>query len=112
MEYRIVDKQSAHDIANLTVCLTNEIVERTGIPYFEMDAAHTETLCRQFIQQGHYTVLAAIDQGRIVGFGALCESHSLYAEGSFGILQEFYVLPNYRSQFVGRTLLELSLIHI
>ena len=58
------------------------------------------------IQQGHYTVLAATDQGRIVGFGALCESHALYAEGSFGILQEFYVLPEYRSQYVGRTLLE------
>ena len=50
-------------------------------------------------------MIGAFDEERIVGFGALCESHSLYAEGSFGIIQEFYVMPEYRSKGVGRTLI-------
>jgi GNAT superfamily N-acetyltransferase len=46
--------------------------------------------------------VAASDEGRIIGFGAICESHSLYAEGAFGIIQEFYVIPEYRSHKVGQ----------
>ncbi len=33
-------------------------------------------------------------------------SQSLYAEGSFGIIQEFYVAPEYRSKGVGSRLLD------
>lgn len=36
----------------------------------------------------------------------MCESYALYAEGAFGILQEFYVQPQYRSQAVGQGLVD------
>gem|GEM_PF-6435255 len=42
-------------------------------------------------------MIAARDENRVVDFAALHESHSLYAEGAFGIIQECYVLPEYRS---------------
>ena len=35
----------------------------------------------------------------------------LYADGKFGILQEFYVLPEYRSKMVGHELLESTKKH-
>ena len=71
-----------------------------------MDVQQTVRLCEGYIRNGQYTVIAAFDRGRIVGFGALCESHSLYAEGTFGILQEFYILPEYRSKGIGKRLLD------
>jgi len=38
-------------------------------------------------------------------FATLCESHALYAGGSFGIIQEFYVEPQFRSAGLGRSCL-------
>jgi len=105
VEYRVLDKTRSKDIAWLAVCLTNEIIERTGIKHFDVDVSKAEELCNRFMTQGHYLVIGAIDGDKIIGFGALCESHSLYAEGSFGIVQEFYVMPEYRSKSVGSTLL-------
>lgn len=105
VEYRIVSESEATDVARLAVCLTNEISERTGTNHFDMDVPMAEALCRKFIGHGQYTVLAAFDEEKIVGFGSLCESHSLYAEGTFGIIQEFYVLPEYRSKSIGKELL-------
>lgn len=105
MDYKLIDKHQAAEVAKLAVNLTNEIIERTGIQHFDVDVPKAVMLCEQFIEQGHYHILAAIDGDRIVGFGALCESHSLYAEGTFGIIQEFYVLPEYRCNDVGAELL-------
>lgn len=101
-----VSSENCEEIARLAVCLTNEIMERTGVAHFNVDLPATVNRCRQFIEQGHYCVVAARDGDRIVGFGTLCESHSLYAEGSFGIIQEFFVLPEFRSRQVGKQLLE------
>jgi len=105
IQYRLIDPSQADEIARLAVCLTQEIIERTGIRHFDVDVPLAEALCDEFVRHGHYHVIAAYDGATIVGFGALCESRSLYAEGVFGIIQEFYVLPDYRSQQVGANLL-------
>ena len=106
MEYKEVNVSESKDIAKLAVCLTNEIIERTGIKHFDVDILLAEKLCDRFLGNGQYSVLAAFHGSKIIGFGALCESHSLYAEGTFGIIQEFYVLPEYRSKSVGKELLK------
>lgn len=105
VKYKVLDESSYKEVARLAVCLANEIVERTGAKHFSVDIPSAERLCRKFISQGLYTVVGAIDGDKIVGFGAVCESHSLYAEGSFGIVQEFYVVPESRSRSVGSGLL-------
>ena len=43
-----------------------------------------------------------------IGFLSLCESYSLYADGSFAIIQEFFVQPTYRSRGVGAKLLKAA----
>ena len=106
MKYKIIDESQAEEIAKLAVCLTNEIIERTGIKHFDVDIPLAIELCDKYISTGIYHVLAAFDENQIVGFGAMCESHSLYAEGAFGIIQEFYVIPNYRSKEVGKSLIK------
>jgi len=105
LHYRQIDPSEAGEIARLAVCLTQEIIERTGIRHFDVDVPRAVALCHDFVHQGQYHVIAAYDDTTIAGFGALCESRSLYAEGVFGIIQEFYVLPDYRSQQVGANLL-------
>ena len=105
MKYKLVDKSQTEEIAKLAVCLTNEIIERTGIKHFNVDEPLAVSLCQNYVSNGLYNVIAAFDENKIIGFGALCESHSLYAEGSFGIIQEFYVMPNYRSQEIGKKLI-------
>jgi ribosomal protein S18 acetylase RimI-like enzyme len=106
MKYKIIDEKRSDEIAQLAVCLTNEIIERTGIRHFDVDVPLAIELCRNYVSNGIYQVMAAVDGDKIIGFGAICESHSLYAEGKFGIIQEFYVMPEYRSREVGRSLIE------
>jgi len=105
MKYELIKIDRAEDIAKLAVCLTNEIIERTGTKHFDVDVPLAVDLCTEYISNGLYFVIGAFDEDRVIGFGALCESHSLYAEGSFGIVQEFYVMPEYRSKGVGKTLI-------
>ena len=105
MKYIVIDKSKAEEVAKLAVCLTNEITERTGIKHFDIDVLLAVRLCQNYVSNGFYHVIAAFDDNKIIGFGAVCESHSLYAEGTFGIIQEFYVMPDYRSQDVGKELI-------
>ena len=111
MEYRFVDAAKAQEVAKLAVCLTSEIMERTGAKHFDVDVALAARLCSSYLGGDQYRVMAAIDQDTIVGFGSVCESRSLYAEGLFGIIQEFYVLPDYRSRNIGRQLIERIMEH-
>ena len=72
MEYRLVDIKRAEEIAKLAVCLTDEIIERTGTKHFNVDIPLTVDLCNSFIKDSHYQVIAAFNDNNIVGFGALC----------------------------------------
>jgi len=106
VKYKLIENEQAEEIANLAVCLTNEIIERTGTKHFDVDVPLAIELCKNYVSNGLYNIIAAFDADNIVGFGALCESHSLYAEGTFGIIQEFYVMPEYRSKEVGKGLIQ------
>lgn len=105
MTYLWIKQIHVDQIAQLAICLTHEIIERTGMQHFDVDIVLAEKLCKEFLERDKYHVIAALDQNRVIGFGALCESYALYAEGTFGILQEFYVLPEYRSLNIGQQLI-------
>ena len=111
MEFAWIDASQAGDIAKLAVCLTSEIVARTGTRHFDVEVRRLTRLCEAYLRDGRYGVVAAFDAGRIVGFATLCESCSLYAEGAFGIVQEFYVQPEYRSQGIGERLVNELVTH-
>jgi GNAT superfamily N-acetyltransferase len=110
MELSIVTATAddAPHIARLVKALTDEICERTGTRYFNVDLTASTQLCRRLIKQGSYRVLLVVDpqNSERVGCATLCESHALYAEGSFGIVQEFYIAPAFRSRKIGGKLLE------
>lgn len=83
----------------------NEIIEKTGRKHFEVDVFLVFSLCENYISNGLYHIMATFDEDRVIGFGAICESRSLYAKGSFGIIQELYIMPRYRSKGVGKSLI-------
>ncbi|MDQ9022249.1 GNAT family N-acetyltransferase [Acinetobacter sichuanensis] len=106
INYQWIDASQTKEVSQLAVCLTKEIIERTGVQYFDVDFELTEKLCNQYLEQNKYHVVVALDQKQVIGFSALCESYALYTEGVFGILQEFYVLPEYRNLNIGKRLLD------
>lgn len=98
-------------VAAAVKALTDEIIERTRAQHFNVDLPQTEARCRDFLETGSYAVYVAERDGACIGFAALCESHALYAEGTFGIVQEFYVAPDFRSAGVGQQLVEAAVAH-
>jgi GNAT superfamily N-acetyltransferase len=103
----------AEAIALATKDLLREIMETTGVEDFNFDLAATSDRCQQLIDRGKYIVYQAIDSHtrKLVGFVSLCESYALYTEGTFGIVQEFYVTPAYRHQGIGSMLAIAAKMH-
>lgn len=103
----------AQVIAFFAKALTDEIIEKTGAQHFNVDISSTTALCQTLMEQDKYTVWLACDEvtETAIGFASLCESHALYAEGTFGIVQEFYIQPSYRSRKAGSILLESVIEH-
>jgi GNAT superfamily N-acetyltransferase len=56
----------------------------------------------------HSTLLAFNDDGDAVGVLTLVESLALYAGGRIGVVNELYVVPPYRSEGVGKILLDAA----
>lgn len=56
----------------------------------------------------HSTLLAFDDDGDAVGVLTLVESLALYAGGRIGVINELYVVPPYRSEGVGKILLDAA----
>jgi GNAT superfamily N-acetyltransferase len=102
--------EDAADVAGLVGELLQEIMRTAGVQAFHFDLAETTVRVNDFLQQHTYIVfLACVDpEPTNAGVITLCESHALYAEGSFGIIPEFYVRPRFRSAGVGRQLLDAA----
>lgn len=113
VEIKISTPEDADIIAVMLEELLNEIIEITGIQHFNFDLKVTGDRCKQFIEKGKYTVYQAVDikTNTTIGFITLCESSSLYAEGTFGIIQELYINRKYRSQGIGAMLVNTAKLH-
>lgn len=95
-------------ISQLVEELLQEITAAIGSPVFSFDPVGTENCVRTWLDNRQYTVFLArrTGAGIVVGLLALYESHALYAGGTFGTIPELYVRAGYRSNGVGRRLLE------
>lgn len=98
-------------VAEMATALTSEIIERTGVQHFNVNLPETTKLCARLIDSQRYVALVATEASNPIGFVGLCESHALYTEGTFGIVQEFYTVPAVRASGVGALLLEAAFGH-
>lgn len=105
-----IDQCSVDDyevIDNLFKMLINEIIMNTTGDQSLFKVSETIEIYKQGLSQGLYRIFKATDLEiqKTIGFISICESFSLYADGSFGIIQELFVLKEYRSKNVGEKLL-------
>ncbi|MCE3226102.1 MAG: family N-acetyltransferase [Bacteroidetes bacterium] len=73
------------------------------------DAVHIDKFIlnkeRLLNQAGHYMFVAKLDS-EIVGVITISECFAIYAGGLYGTINEMYVKPAYRSQNVGKQLID------
>jgi GNAT superfamily N-acetyltransferase len=63
--------------------------------------------CKKILKSGEYVVfLSTGPQEYANGIITLSEGLSIYAGGKFGVIREFYIIPEMRSTGVGKALLE------
>ncbi|MBU2804437.1 GNAT family N-acetyltransferase [Acidithiobacillus ferridurans] len=97
----------AHEVAIMVGGLLHEIMSAVGMQAFNFNLHETSAKLKDFIDREKYFVFIAIGENTSqLGFIALYESYALYAEGAFGTIAELFVRPGYRSQDIGRRLIE------
>jgi GNAT superfamily N-acetyltransferase len=95
------------ELAMMVGELLDEIMQATKEPAFQFNQDETLERIKTLIAEDKYWVFIALDNNNHpIGFVSLYESYALYAEGAYGTLPELYVRPSYRSQNIGKELLE------
>lgn len=105
--YRVTEIDSIV-ISGLVGELLQEIMDRIGIDVFHFDLYETTQRLEDLIVNEKNFVFAAKDKSTddIIGFVTVYEGYALYAEGAFGTMAELYVKPSYRSQGLGKMLIQ------
>lgn len=85
--------------------LIKEICNKTNVEPKLPPESQSLELCKHYLESEAIKIFVAEMEKEIVGFISLCSSCSLYAGGKFGIIQEFFVQPRYRSNKIGSKLL-------
>jgi len=93
-------------IGSLVVELTTEISELTKAQHFDIDLDGTIQRCDELINEGHYFAIIGVYNNNPIAVVTMTETYALYAGGKIGVIQEFYVAPEFRASGVGSMLLE------
>ncbi|MBF0273964.1 MAG: GNAT family N-acetyltransferase [Nitrospinae bacterium] len=98
--------EDSQAITEMVKELTDEIIATMDDVAFNIDVIKLTKKCRELIEKNNYFIFLAFKENEKgpVGFVSLSESYALYAEGEFGIIQEFYVKQEFRSEGIGREL--------
>jgi len=97
----VADESHKHDVATLLAALFEEVGH---CPDYDAIAA----IYDEIEADDRHSTLLAMDEGEVVGVITLVETISLYAGGHIGVLNELYVVPEYRSEGVGKILLDAA----
>ncbi|MBD9356193.1 GNAT family N-acetyltransferase [Methylomonas albis] len=108
MTLEFIQATPAHPeiISSLVVRLTQEICERTHAQHFDIDLAGTVQRCAELLSAGHYAAIVGWSDNVPVAVSTMTETYALYAGGKVGVIQEFYVIPEFRRSGVGALLIE------
>lgn len=106
LEFIQATPDKAEIIGSLVVQLTQEICERTNAQHFNIDLKGTVQRCEELLSAGHYAAIIGWSDVTSVAVSTITETYALYAGGKIGVIQEFYVIPEFRCSGVGAMLLE------
>ena len=64
-----------------------------------------DSILNNFLEKG--IIILAIDDAtnEIIGFICAIESNAIYARGNFGVVNELYIIPEFRSKKIGQKLI-------
>jgi GNAT superfamily N-acetyltransferase len=100
--FRIADTSDTDVVSELLADLFAEVGH-------SLTAAEIADIFEQIDEDDlHSTLLALNEEDETVGVLTLVESLSLYAGGRIGVVNELYVVPDYRSEGVGKQLLDAA----
>lgn len=79
--------------------------ERSSIDFLN------EELLRTLMASGKTHILKAVlpDSERLIGLLTLTETQAIYAGGSYGVIDEMYVVPEHRSDGIGKRLIQAAM---
>ncbi|VVC82426.1 GNAT family N-acetyltransferase [Sideroxydans sp. CL21] len=106
LEFTQATPDKAKIIGSMVVQLTQEICERTNAKHFDIDLESTVQRCEELLSAGHYAAIIGWADNIPVAVSTIAETYALYAGGKIGVIQEFYVIPEFRSSGVGAVLIE------
>ena len=106
ISFRVATVNDVEIIAAWVVDLTSEICALTHAQHFDIDLNGTIERCHELIGEGHYAAIIAECENVPIAVVTMTETYALYVAGKIGLIQEFYVTPEYRSSGVGSMLIE------
>lgn len=106
VEFTQATPDNAEIIGSLVIQLTQEICECTNIQHFNIDLKSTVQRCDTLLSAGHYAAIIGWIDNIPVAVSTITETYALYAGGKIGVIQEFYVIPEFRCSGVGTMLIE------
>jgi GNAT superfamily N-acetyltransferase len=78
--------------------------------YTEIDhgfsSDNLEEILRKFLEKGMIILAIDNDTNKIIGFISCIESSAIYARGNFGVINELYIVPEFRSRKIGQRLID------
>ena len=86
--------------------LLDEIIREWGQGANEFNESHALRSLEKGIESGNFWVFVAKDRQQLVGLISLVESFALYAGGTYGTITELYIREPYRSQKIGKQLID------
>jgi GNAT superfamily N-acetyltransferase len=104
------------EIKRLTIDDSDTIIDLVGALLIELrddwdgykQPERNKILAEWKRHNDRFTVFAAYDGTTPVGILTLAENFALYANGSYGIINELYIVPDHRSAGVGKMLIEAA----
>ncbi len=102
---RLASLEDAEMVLRLTSQLFTELNHLPQVAH----SGELAAFCKNLFNSHEYLVLLALDpNAHAAGILTLNQGISLYAAGRFGIIREFYVVPEMRSKGVGSALLRTA----
>lgn len=107
IRFRIADSNDSEIVADMVAKLISEL-RGTSVE----KEAYLQVTKKLLSENKQYTVFLAYSaQYEYLGFISVFESSAIYTSGAFGVIQELFVYPEYRSSQIGHRLLSVAKNH-
>jgi GNAT superfamily N-acetyltransferase len=103
-----IRKASIEDV-DIVIKLSKQLFAELGHPFPFSENSHSISFFKDLLKNEDYIIFLSFDsQGSVCGMITLSEALSIYAGGNFGVIREFYVIPEMRSSGIGKVLLNAA----